>query len=110
MTEKTLMNIARAFIANPNILCLHRPTMRLDADASMNLYRLLRTMVDEKGLELDSDRRVWATRRPTTVIITQTRKEGFEFVDDVYTVDGKGVTGADRELALQSAERNQDRR
>jgi len=84
-TEKCLCQLARAFIANPEVLCVHKPTMPFNNSTSMNLLLLLREFCAKKGLEHDAA--AHHLRRPRTCIITSSKVFGMEITDQVFMVD-----------------------
>jgi len=88
-TQRTLVSLARAFIANPEILVIHKPTVVLDDATTENTFKCLRTFVTEKGLLMD--RRTVASRRPRTCIITTARPKGVKAADHVFRVTSTGV-------------------
>merc|ERR1712100_858174 len=59
-----------ALIANPEVLCIHRPTRAFDADTPefRNTLNLLRSFVDEKGVAQNPETK--NMRRPRTCIMT----------------------------------------
>merc|ERR1711972_842290 len=69
-SEKALLCIARALIANPEVLCIHKPTLHVNAQTASTIVNLLREFVDERGIAQKGqiDR-----RRPRTCILTSTR-------------------------------------
>lgn len=90
LTQKMLLNLSRAFIANPEVLVCHKPTLTFDTDLADNTLELLREFCDEKGLEMDPD--MIEFRRPRTCIITTTRSQGVNVADHVFRVEPQGVT------------------
>jgi len=92
-TEKHLLAIARALIANPQILCIHKPTLHVGPSAAEKVIELLREFVDKRGIE--QSQKEFAYRRPRTCIITSTRADSLSIVDTVYKIhaaeDGEKV-------------------
>jgi len=89
--ERNLLNIARALISNPNILCIHKP-MRVGNDSIELVSAVLqafRDFVDWRGLEQDTATR--HQRQPRTCIFTSNKQEAIDGSDCVYmasTTDG----------------------
>merc|ERR1711976_611200 len=52
-TQKYLLSLARALIANPEILCIHKPTLVFNEDTSGKVLRMLKKFVRGKGIEQD---------------------------------------------------------
>ena len=44
-TESALLHIARAFIANPEVMCLHKPVLHLSQQMGDNIYKVLQEYV-----------------------------------------------------------------
>jgi ABC-type transport system involved in cytochrome bd biosynthesis fused ATPase/permease subunit len=81
-SERALLNLARAFVANFEVLCLHKPTSDLDDPTSSEVMTLLRAFVEEKGIEQDPMK--WHLRRPRTCIITSNKVMSTAIADKVY--------------------------
>eukprot|EP00928_Gymnodinium_smaydae_P016356 TRINITY_DN1611_c0_g2_i1.p1 TRINITY_DN1611_c0_g2~~TRINITY_DN1611_c0_g2_i1.p1 ORF type:complete len:1123 (-),score=239.49 TRINITY_DN1611_c0_g2_i1:90-3059(-) len=83
-TQKQLFSLARALIANPEVLCVHKPTAVLNEVDSRRVFEVLRDFVVEKGLCEDPS--TWSMRRPRTCIVTCSRLYGIHIVDRIYHV------------------------
>eukprot|EP00746_Dinoflagellata_sp_MGD_P146570 gnl/MRDRNA2_/MRDRNA2_79025_c0_seq4.p1 gnl/MRDRNA2_/MRDRNA2_79025_c0~~gnl/MRDRNA2_/MRDRNA2_79025_c0_seq4.p1 ORF type:complete len:1886 (+),score=324.25 gnl/MRDRNA2_/MRDRNA2_79025_c0_seq4:134-5791(+) len=95
LTEKVSLNIARALIANPEILCMHQPTLAFDDLSAKNMLALLQKYVTERGLVQDPTKIL--RRRPRTCIISTCRSAGVEMANQVFIVDGmSGVREVDK--------------
>lgn len=70
LTQRVLLNIARALIANPEVLCIHRPTRAFDRDTDEfeNTLRMLKMFVTDKGVAQDPKTK--HMRRPRTCIMS----------------------------------------
>jgi len=66
--QRQLVNIARALIANPEVLCLHKPTQTFNEKEAQRVTRVLESYVKGKGLVQPRD--TFHLRRPRTCIIT----------------------------------------
>lgn len=93
-THRCLVSLARALIANPEVLVIHKPTVVFDDVTTENTFMALRTYVREKGVCLDLAGR--ATRRPRTCIITTARPKGVAVADRVFKVTPTGITEIDK--------------
>mmetsp|Transcript_81734 Transcript_81734/g.212604 ORF Transcript_81734/g.212604 Transcript_81734/m.212604 type:complete len:952 (-) Transcript_81734:218-3073(-) len=89
-SEKRMVVVARALIANPEILCIHDPTLGVNAGAAEVIMRQLREMVLNRGIALHEG--AWASRRPRTCIFSSTRSLCISYAHEVYMVDNiRGV-------------------
>lgn len=85
LTQRVLLNLARALISNPEVLCIHKPTLAFDHITAENTLRQLRRFVSEKGLEQSPAE--LGLRRPRTCIITAGRAFGVGIADQILHVD-----------------------
>merc|ERR1712224_695143 len=88
LTQRALLNLARAFIANYEILMMHKPTLLLGEDLASRMFNILREFVDHKGVEMGE---ATVLRRPRTCIISACRIEGITSADLVFQVTKSGV-------------------
>lgn len=87
-TEKCLLHIARAFVANPHVLVLHKPLEHFNTLMSQRIVDLLREFVDNRGLEKPAE--TFSTRRPRTVIFSVENVESLGQADMLYEIkDGQ---------------------
>jgi len=80
-SERALLNLARAFIYNPEVLVIHNPTLQLDRQQRTNVLQALRDHVDERGLELPPESR--HMRRPRTVLFSTNNMDGVKIADKI---------------------------
>lgn len=71
-TQRQLLSIARAIIANPEFLCIHKPIQVLDEFTTERVLELLHEFVTCKGIEQDPAK--MSLRRPRTCVVTSNRK------------------------------------
>lgn len=85
-TESSQIHIARGLVANPEILCLHKPTLYLNNEMGEVMYTVLKRFVEHRGLALRASE-VYR-RRPRTCIVTARRVTGpgATMADAVYHV------------------------
>merc|ERR1711977_472275 len=81
------MSLARAFVANHEVLCLHKPTEPLGENTALSVLRTLREFVNEKGVALDCSRK--DMRRPRTCIFTSSKTLAAKMADTVFHVSKK---------------------
>jgi ABC-type multidrug transport system fused ATPase/permease subunit len=79
-SQRHLLHLARVLIANPEIVCVHKPTLFYDERISVNVMKCLNEYVVKKGLGLDPN--AWNMRRPRTVIMTTSK---------ILTVESSGT-------------------
>lgn len=92
-TEVHLLNIGRALVANPEILCIHKPTLVFNKSTSQRVMATFKEYVEQKGVQQDPNE--WHHRRPRTCIFTSATIVGIEqYVDEAFYVDG--VNGIQR--------------
>lgn len=89
LSESTLhlMNIVRALIASPDILCLQKPTVKLDEVTAERLLNTLRDFVLNKGIQCSFPKQF---RRVRTVIYSTEAMNAIEFADSIYFIDKAG--------------------
>eukprot|EP00746_Dinoflagellata_sp_MGD_P061519 gnl/MRDRNA2_/MRDRNA2_26018_c0_seq1.p1 gnl/MRDRNA2_/MRDRNA2_26018_c0~~gnl/MRDRNA2_/MRDRNA2_26018_c0_seq1.p1 ORF type:complete len:259 (-),score=34.80 gnl/MRDRNA2_/MRDRNA2_26018_c0_seq1:510-1247(-) len=92
-SDRQVVHLARALIANPEVLVIHKPTLMFDEQTARLVFKALRVYVDEQGIEQDPSRRMF--RRPRTCICTITRPQGIEIADKILLISEEGA----RELA-----------
>jgi len=93
-SQKPLITIARAFIANPEILVIHMPTLAIDGEVDTTVAErvgeLLRAYVDDRGIEQNAKTR--HLRRPRTVIVSTRRLDMVRSADKVLLVKRNAVS------------------
>lgn len=93
LTQKTQLNICRAFVSNPEVLILHKPTVVFDDVITQNTFEMLRRYVKCKGLDMDPESA--HMRRPRTCVITTGRPQGVSCADIVFKVSTDSVVKVD---------------
>jgi len=87
--ELHLLNFARALIANPELLCLHKPTCFFNEGRSQKVMAAMKAFVIGKGVCQDHSK--IHLRRPRTCIYTTVRPKFIEHADDIVYVDESGA-------------------
>lgn len=95
LTQRVLLNLARALMANPEILVLHKPALVFDDDRAQNLFSLLHQFVWDRGLHLEGEKEF---RRPRTCIMSTSRIAGVQKADRVFQIDKGKVSETTREM------------
>jgi len=95
LSQRHLLCIARALIANPDVLAIHKPTLAFDESTSKHVLELLKEFVDKRGIEQDPA--TWNRRRPRSCIITSSKKHGVQLADKVFHVsEDDGIQPQDK--------------
>eukprot|EP00930_Biecheleria_cincta_P006081 TRINITY_DN107061_c0_g1_i1.p1 TRINITY_DN107061_c0_g1~~TRINITY_DN107061_c0_g1_i1.p1 ORF type:complete len:148 (+),score=13.44 TRINITY_DN107061_c0_g1_i1:391-834(+) len=90
LTDRVLINLARALIYDPNIIVLNRPMVELSQECVKRVGAILREFVDERGFEIPPKGSA-CTRRPRTVFASYLRPEDTDLVDVEWRVEGGKV-------------------
>lgn len=94
-TQCQLLSIASALIANPEVLCIHKPTQTFDSLTATKVTEVFKEFVEKRGLVQLSP---VSARRPRTCIMTLSRNNNLELADAVFDVSREhGI----RRLALE---------
>jgi len=95
ISDVMLVHLARAFIYNPEILVMNRPTSQLPEQLANEVFGLLREFVDNRGIELP--RESSEKRRPRTAFISFARAGGVLNSDIVWVVEKSTIRVASKE-------------
>lgn len=95
-TETHLLNLARAIISNPEMLCLHRPTQYLNDQMSDRVTKVLLRFVRERGLRERMGRQ---HRRPRTLVVTTSDDQNIKSADAAFWVASNGI----KRVAIEEA-------
>jgi len=87
-TQRALLTIARALIANYEVLIMHKPVLVFDEITSRMVLEVFREFVREKGISQDPD--TWHLRRPRTCVVTASKMMGAQLADKVFRVSAAG--------------------
>eukprot|EP00747_Dinoflagellata_sp_TGD_P084796 gnl/TRDRNA2_/TRDRNA2_162652_c4_seq6.p1 gnl/TRDRNA2_/TRDRNA2_162652_c4~~gnl/TRDRNA2_/TRDRNA2_162652_c4_seq6.p1 ORF type:complete len:473 (+),score=84.71 gnl/TRDRNA2_/TRDRNA2_162652_c4_seq6:103-1521(+) len=89
-TQLSLLNIARAVVANPEIMCVHKPTLNFDEVLGKQILELFQEFVAKKGILQDQS--MIHLRRPRTCVLTAADcRLSVEMCDTVWLVSSAGV-------------------
>merc|ERR1711948_81693 len=89
-----LICLARALIANPEVLILHMPVMLLDEISAKQVLEVLRDMVDSRGVEQNPA--TLRLRKPRTVVMTVSSRSGAEISNRVLYINKDGSNKVDK--------------
>jgi len=101
-TTRNLLSLARALVANPELICVHKPTELLDQQNAMQVLRTLRSFVRMRGVEQDPA--TFGNRRPRTCIFSSSKKYGVYISDKVFNVSHTGVEEVNKTEVAASME------
>jgi len=99
-SDTVLIHIARAFIYNPEVLVMNRPTTRLPDSVAEQVVRLITEFVRRRGVELPDSEIL--NRRPRTAFVSFVRMEGVQSADVVWKVEQGEVTRVSKEVVGQN--------
>eukprot|EP00747_Dinoflagellata_sp_TGD_P063307 gnl/TRDRNA2_/TRDRNA2_153391_c1_seq3.p1 gnl/TRDRNA2_/TRDRNA2_153391_c1~~gnl/TRDRNA2_/TRDRNA2_153391_c1_seq3.p1 ORF type:complete len:230 (-),score=37.03 gnl/TRDRNA2_/TRDRNA2_153391_c1_seq3:68-718(-) len=98
-TQKALCMLARALIANPELLVAHKPTLCFDETRTRKVLRVLKEFVRSKGVAQDTSTR--HHRRPRTCVFTTSKLLGVELADKAFQVDDEsGMCEIDKDTVV----------
>jgi len=97
--EGKLLSLARAFIANPEIIVFDKPVDTLNDVDTRNLLQQMKEFVSSKGLEQDSKA---ALRRPRTCVFTSSKLLGVQVADVVLHVTAEGTRQIERHRVTEA--------
>merc|ERR1712096_337328 len=83
-TEIMSIHLARALVANPEVLILHRPMLSFDEQGRAIVRELLHDYVEHRGVELPADEML--SRRLRTCIISTADRKFIQTADMVLVV------------------------
>eukprot|EP00747_Dinoflagellata_sp_TGD_P138460 gnl/TRDRNA2_/TRDRNA2_175786_c1_seq32.p1 gnl/TRDRNA2_/TRDRNA2_175786_c1~~gnl/TRDRNA2_/TRDRNA2_175786_c1_seq32.p1 ORF type:complete len:170 (+),score=18.61 gnl/TRDRNA2_/TRDRNA2_175786_c1_seq32:149-658(+) len=92
-TQRHMLCLARGFITNPEVLCVHQPTVFFGKCTSQVVMGLLREFVESKGLE--QDMRKIDLRRCRTCITTANDRASAKRADTIYMITSEGIAYVD---------------
>ncbi|CAE7512922.1 unnamed protein product [Symbiodinium necroappetens] len=92
-TQQAKLGLARALVANPDVLVLHKPGMPYDDRTSHMVLEVIRSHVANRGLGYPSDP---MTRSPRTCLFTSSKRYGLQLADRIYLI---GPTGEIRQVS-----------
>jgi len=104
-TETVLLHLARAFIANPDVMCSHKPVVTMDSRMGAMVLRAFQEFVRQRGLAKEPKNLY--RRRKRTCIITMNRANLASIPDTVLFIDEKTrqvtvLQDGDREAQVRS--------
>jgi len=96
-TDLMMITLARAFIYDPAVMVLNQPTSRLPSCLAMEVVKLMREFVDQRGIEIPlTPQETLAQRRPRTVFASFVRCDELGSSDVIWSVEGGTVVEADQ--------------
>merc|ERR1711957_62079 len=97
-TEIRCLGLIRALIANPEVLCIQKPTQLFDEKTAMRVHKLVREFIDNKGLAVSKP-----GQRPRTCICTLANRKTIinvardGIMDKIYCISASQIRLVPRE-------------
>merc|ERR1712216_492577 len=94
VSQRHLLSIVRTLVANPQVICIHKPTEKYSEEQGKQILSVLKLFVQDSGLEQNTK----STRktRPRTCIMTNVKLFPNEYADDVILVSRHGMQSIDK--------------
>jgi len=93
-TQKQAVCLARAVVTNPEVMCIHKPTQVFDPESALNIMKVLRMFVTNKGVEMDPS--TWHLRRIRTCLFTSTDRMNVVLADQIIHISVDGIKEIDK--------------
>lgn len=87
-TQLELLSIARALVANPEVLVLHKPFAAFDNRLAQHLVGVIREFIDQRGISAPD---AYSARRPRTCIMTRADTRHIDVADCIFYVGRDGI-------------------
>jgi len=97
VSQRHLIGIARALVANPQVICIHKPTEKYSEEQGKQVLGVLRLFVQGAGLEQDQSTISKRKPRPRTCIMTSVNLFGNDYADDIIFVSRDGMMRIDKD-------------
>jgi len=93
LSQRCLLSIARALIANPEVICVHKPTDKFSEIEGKRVLEVLKMFVEQKGLAKGPPT---IRTRPRTCIMTNVNLFAKDYADDIIHVSREGIRRLDK--------------
>jgi len=91
VSQRHLLSIARALIANPQVICIHKPTEKYSDERGKKVLALLKEFTEGHGIAQDQRVVSAKTPRPRTCIMTNVSVHAKDYADDIILVSRAGL-------------------
>lgn len=81
-SDRQILNMVRGLVANPELLCIHKPTLGLGPNTVPIVLKALQKFVKFRGVEQDPERILF--RRPRTCVFTSSCQQDLEYADAIH--------------------------
>merc|ERR1712032_1454952 len=88
-TQKASLHLARALIASPEVLVIHKPTMFFDDPTADTVMDALQCFVHERGVDVEGDP---ILRRARTCVITASGRRFCAKADRIIRIDSSAMS------------------
>lgn len=89
--DRKLIHLARALLADPDVLIVHKPGVYFDTDMQPVIWAALRAFVDDRGVDSTRRTSLGASLRPRTCIFSTSEHKNLDWVDFVVICDSKSM-------------------
>jgi len=86
VSQKHLLSIVRALIANPQVICIHKPTDKYSDEKGKQVLAVLKNFTQGAGLAQDENVVSLKKPRPRTCIMTNVNLFARDYADDIIFV------------------------
>lgn len=87
-TQQAKLGLARALVANPDVLLLHKPAMPYDDKTSHMVLEVIKSHVKNRGVGYATKS---SCRSPRTCIFTSSKRYGLQLADRIYLIGPTGL-------------------
>merc|ERR1711879_471174 len=88
LSQRQLLGLARVLIANPHVLCIHKPTQVFTEEQGRRVLASLQEFVHGRGLALSGH---CSQSRPRTCIMSNVTINAVDFADMIFYIHKDGV-------------------
>merc|ERR1711869_3576 len=89
--DRKLLHLARALLADPDVLVVHKPGIYFDTDMQPVIWKALRAFVDDSGVDSTRHTALGASLRPRTCIFSTSEHRNLDWVDFVVVCDSQNM-------------------
>jgi ABC-type multidrug transport system fused ATPase/permease subunit len=101
VSQRHLLSIVRALVANPQVICVHKPIEKYSEEQGKLVLGVLKSFVEQSGLEQDTETVSKRKPRPRTCIMTNVNLVANDYADDVIYVSKAGMNRIDKHLVRE---------
>jgi ABC-type multidrug transport system fused ATPase/permease subunit len=87
--DRKLLHLARALLADPDVLVVHKPGVYFDTDMQPVIWAALRAFVDDRGVDSTRRTTLGPSLRPRTCIFSTSEHRNLDWVDFVVICESQ---------------------